>query len=266
MDFVMGSLSAIVFLPFSVFLPFRFCRLMFCATKTLSLPSSISLHPHLRVVALLVTLLPLLAGCERELLLLDPSLQIQGYEVRGVVGDRFGNPIPGVGVTVDYLLEYVNDGPEPLRTYQVPSPGEAITVSVVNRVDQPVFTYAAGTQEPGSFIFIWDQTYPNGQPVPPGAYSVRYVAPAGVRLSYPVLVSGNQVTTTDSLGRYTIRDPELPVDFYPVPDYSSNGTTYYGNLRVTSQVILGFMADGMEVYRTVQLTRDQVVILDARLN
>lgn len=206
------------------------------------------------------------ASCERELLPLDPSLAITGFEIRGTVSDRFGNPIPGVAITVDYLLEYVDDGPEPTRTYTVPSPGETITISVINRNNQVVYSYAPGNQDAGPFTFIWDQTFTGGQYVPPGTYTVRYVTGAGVRLTYEVLVSGTRITTTDSLGRYTVPDIALPVDFYPVPDYASNGTTYYGNLRVTSEVVIGFLVDGMEIFRQVGLSRNRVVFLDARMN
>ncbi len=206
------------------------------------------------------------SSCERELLIFDPALQIQGYEIRGAARDRFGNPVPGVDVTVDYLLEFADDGPEPQRTYQVQSPGEAITVGVVNRSDQFIYTYSAGTLEPGPFSYAWDKRDANGIPAPPGVYHIRYIAAAGVRLTFPVLVSGTRAAVTDSLGRYTIHDMELPVDFYPIPDYSPSGNTYYGNLRVTSEVVLGFVVNGIEVYRTVQLVRDQVVIFDARLN
>lgn len=215
---------------------------------------------------LAASLIPFFSSCERELLVVDPSLQIQGYEVRGTVRDRFGNPISDVDVTVDYLLDYADDGPEPPRTYQVQPPGEAITVGVVNRNDQFIYTYSMGTVEPGSFTYQWDKKDSQGNPAPPGVYHVRYTAAAGVRLTFPVLVSGTRAAVTDSLGRYTIRDMALPVDFYPIPDYSSNDTTYYGNLRVTSEVVLGFLAHGIEVYRTVQLVRNQAVIFDARLN
>ncbi len=206
------------------------------------------------------------ASCERELLPLDPSLSITGFEVRGTVSDRFGNPIPGVAISVDYLLEYVDDGPEPTRTYIVQPPNESITISVVNGNNASVYSYAAGTQIPGSFTYIWDQTSSSGQDVPSGIYTVRYVTGAGVRHSYPVLVSGTRVATTDSLGRYTVPNGSLPVDYYPVPDYSSSGSTFYGNFRVTSEVVIGFSVDGIEVFRTVVVTRNRVVFLDARMN
>jgi hypothetical protein len=182
------------------------------------------------------------------------------------VRDRFGNPVPGVEVRIDYLLEYVDDGPEPQRTYEVPPPGEAITVGVFNRNNQIVYAYSAGVVQPGPFTFSWDKSTLSGAQAPPGVYRVAYTAGPGVRLSFPVLISGGRAALTDSLGRYAVPDLALPVDFYPIPDYSSDGNTYFGNFRVSSEVVLGFLIDGFEVYRTVQLIRDQVVTFDARLN
>ncbi len=205
-------------------------------------------------------------SCERELLPLDPSLIISGYEIRGTVSDRFGNPIYGVDVTIDYTLEWVDNGPEPTRVYQVPSPGELITVVVAGRDGRSVLVESLGMQAPGPFSYVWNGRDGSGQLGLPGVYEVRYQTAAGVRLTYPVLLSGTRVATTDSLGRFTIRDRELPIGFYPVPEYSSSGAVYYGNLRVTNEVILGFAIEGIRSFRTVTLRRDEALIFDTRLD
>lgn len=207
-----------------------------------------------------------LMACERELLPLDPSLIISGYEIRGTVRDRFGNPIFGVDVSIDYTLEWVDNGPEPTRVYQVSSPGESITVVVAGRDGRNVLVEPLGMQAAGPFSYIWNGRDGAGQLALPGVYEVRYQTAAGVRLTYPVLLSGTRVTTTDSLGRFTILDRELPVGFYPVPEYSSSGAVYYGNLRVTNELILGFAIGGIRSYRTVTVRRGQALIFDTRLD
>lgn len=207
-----------------------------------------------------------IVSCERELLPLDPSVVIDGYEIRGTVSDRFGHPIPGVDVTIDYTLEWVNDGPEPSRVYQVPALGESITISVVDRDGRTVFVLPLGVQSGGAFSYVWNGRNANGQFVPPGTYEVRYQSGAGVRLTYPMLVSGTRATSTDSLGRFTVPDRALPIGFYPVPEYSPSGAVYYGNLRVTSDLILGFSIEGLSSYRTVHVRRDEALIFDTRLD
>lgn len=222
-----------------------------------------------RRLATLVVIAILLAGtggCERELLPLDPSHIITGYEVRGVVSDRFGNPIAGVEVSVDYVLEFADDGPEPPRTYQVPPPGDTLTVSVIGRDGRTVLTLPQGPVPPGGFTYRWDGRTASGQPVLPGIYSVRYLSGGVVRNTFPVLVTGTTATVTDTVGRYVIRDRELPIGFYPVPDYSLSGTTYYGNLRITPEVVLGFTIGGLSDYRSVHLQEDRVIIFDTRLD
>lgn len=207
-----------------------------------------------------------LASCERELLPLDPSLIITGYEIRGTVGDRFGNPIFGVDVTIDYTLEWVDNGPEPPRVYQVPSPGESITIVVAGRDGRTVRVESLGMQAAGPFSYLWNGRDGSGQLALPGVYEVRYQTAAGVRLTYPTLLSGTRVATTDSLGRFTIRDRELPVGYYPVPEYSSSGSVYFGNLRVTNELILGFAIEGIRSYRTVSVRSGQALIFDTRLD
>lgn len=205
-------------------------------------------------------------GCERELLPLDPSLVISGYEIRGSVSDRFGHPIPGVEVSIDYTLEWVDEGPEPTRVYQVPSLGESITIVVAGRDGRMVLIEPLGQQSSGPFSYDWDGRDGSGQTALPGVYEVRYQTAAGVRLTYPALLSGTRAATTDSLGRFTIRDRELPVGFYPVPEYSSSGAVYYGNLRVTNELILGFAIEGLRTYRTISVRRGQALIFDTRLD
>jgi hypothetical protein len=204
-------------------------------------------------------------SCERELLPLDPSLIISGYEIRGTVNDRFGHPIAGVEVSVDYELEWVDDGPEPTRVYQVPSVGEAVTIVVAGRDGRMVLVEPLGQRPGGPLLYLWDGRDGSGQWALPGVYEVRYQTAAGVRLTYPVLLSGTRAAVTDSLGRFTIRDPELPVGFYPVPEYSPSGAVYYGNLRVTNELILGFSIEGFGSFRTVSVRRDQALIFDTRL-
>ncbi len=168
-------------------------------------------------------------------------------------------------MSVDYTLEWVDDGPEPTRTYQVPLIGESITVTVVGRDGRTVFAEALGLQSGGPFSYLWSGRTSPGQFAAPGAYEVRYQTAAGVRLTYPYLLSGTIAATTDSLGRFIVRDLQLPIGFYPVPEYSSTGATYYGNLRVTSEVILGFSVGGIKDFRTVNVRRDQALVFATRL-
>lgn len=203
--------------------------------------------------------------CEREIILNDPALKINGYGIEGHVFDRFGNPIPDVDVYLDYGTRFVNNGPEPSKVYTVTGSPENITVLVYTRAGSLYRTIGTYSGITGPFSIDWDKLKQSNEPALPGVYSVRYQVGSNERLSYPVLVYNTQITRTDSTGRYSVTDQNLPVDFYPIPEYSSNGT-FIGNYQITNEVYLQFSSSQGSILRSLLTVKDQLVQFDVRLN
>lgn len=204
-------------------------------------------------------------SCEREIILNDPALKINGYGIEGHVYDHFGNPIPDVDVYLDYGTRFVDNGPEPSKVYTVTGSPENITVLVYTRSGSLYRTIGTYTGVTGLFSVEWDKIGPSSEPALPGVYSVRYYVGSSERLSYPVLVYNTRISRTDSNGRYSIADQYLPVDFYPIPEYSSNGT-YLGNSQITNEVFLEFSSSQGSIPKTLLIVKDQLVQFNVGFN
>lgn len=207
-------------------------------------------------------------GCERQIVTGDTRIETDGYEIRGFVLDRLGNPMPNVEVRVDYdlLLEETDNPPD--RSYSVAPPFESIQVRVHTLSGLLYRSFSPVVAERGEFEYIWDQLTAGGAPAPSGAYYVSYMKGGAEVLRYPILVRDHLVTSTDSVGRYTITDAYLPVDFYPVAQYSGDGTRFFGNYRVSDQVYITFQPLGpiSSIFRAVRVIKDRVVEFDVRYN
>ena len=209
-----------------------------------------------------------ISSCEREIVTGDTRIATNGYEIRGFVLDRLGNPMPNVEVRVDYDLSLEDTGNPPDVSYTVSAPFEAIQVQIHTLSGVLYRSYPTIAAEPGSFLFTWDKLSASGSRATSGVYFVSYVKGGTQVLRYPVLVQDNTVTVTDSVGRYTVGNEYLPIDFYPVARYSGDGTRFFGNYRVSDQVYLTFQPLGpiSSIFRSVRVIRDRVVEFDVRYN
>ncbi|OGU44563.1 MAG: hypothetical protein A2X68_13280 [Ignavibacteria bacterium GWC2_56_12] len=205
-----------------------------------------------------------IAACEREIVVNDPSIQIDGYGVQGIVYDRFGNGVQGVDVYVDYGRRFVDYGPEPSRVYTVVGQQEEITVTIVYSDGSPFAVVATQSGGPGAYEYLWNKRDALGNPAPPGAYFVRYVVGGQTKHSYPVVVFGTKVTESDANGRYSITNRNLPVDFYPVAEYT--GSTYYGNSQITDEIFVFFESSQSTAEYRLTLAKNQLIRKNVGLN
>jgi len=204
----------------------------------------------------------LLPGCEREIITADPGIPTVGYEVRGIVTDRLGNPLPNVKVRLEYdlLLEDANEPQS--RSYLVAGGSELIQIKIFSAAGTLYKSVGPLFAPSGPFEYQWDESGEGGTPAPPGAYYVTYVVSGTEVLSYPVLLQNHVATTTNAVGRYTIPSNLLPVDFYPVPLFSGDNQRFYGNYRVSNILYAYFEPPGtlQSKLQQIQLTRDRVVV------
>ncbi|MBI4428829.1 MAG: hypothetical protein HY562_06890 [Ignavibacteriales bacterium] len=200
-------------------------------------------------------------GCERDIGV-NSSQIISGYRIEGRVIDRIGNPVVKVDVRVFYNYEFVDYNTPPSKEYTVPSPSPSVTVVVRTRLGVTIRTLYSGNPPPGAFVVEWDQKGPNGDDVPSGTYFVHYLSNGASQKSYSVTVEGTIVVRTDSLGQYTIPDENLPIGYYPVPLYSSSETTFYGNHRISSSVLLLFTTSTRSREVNVTVLKDRVTVFD----
>jgi len=207
----------------------------------------------------------LMQACERDIPPVAEPAETIGYQIEGFVLDRLGNPVRGLPVAVYYDYEQVDNGPPPSKVFKASDLTAIVRVTVFDSNDRPLVTlYQGRPNADGELEIDWDQQDAFGNPVPSGAYTVEYIVGGQTKMSYPVVVSGNVVATTDTTGRYIIPDQYLPVDFYPVPLYSADSSSYLGNYRITPYVVLEFRLQPSR-YGYVILTKDQITRLDLKL-
>jgi hypothetical protein len=203
--------------------------------------------------------------CEREVPpgLTGPST-ISGYRIEGFVSDNLGNPVRGIAVALhyDYLLQ--DQGPPPSQIFQVTDPSKTVRVSVLDRASTVVRVLLQGRVNAGPLEVEWDERSSDRNPVPSGVYVVQFEVDGEVKMTYPVTVSGAITARTDSMGHYVIPDINLPVGFYPVPLYGQGGTSFLGNHRISSYVVLEFYLEPRRV-AGLSLTKDQITRYDLRV-
>jgi hypothetical protein len=67
---------------------------------------------------------------------------------------------------------------------------------------------------------------------------------------------------TEALGQFTVLDFNLPIGYQPVPGYSLDGQTFYGNYEILSTVFLKIISGQYEFEQYVGLVHGQVVTKD----
>jgi hypothetical protein len=225
------------------------------------------MNPVVKLLArwhLVSALALLVLACEREIPPVIETESFSGYRIEGIVSDRLGNPVRGVPIALSYDYELVDDAPPPSKTYEVVDENKSIRVAVYDRENRLLRLLFQGHASPGPLLVGWDQSDNIGNPVPSGVYSVQYIVDSQLKMSYPVTVSGAVTARTDSLGHYVIPDKNLPVGFYPVPLYSSDGRSYLGSYRISSYMVLEFQLEPKRAAGVV-LMKDQVTRVDIKV-
>ena len=215
----------------------------------------------MKLVIVFFAFLLVFLGCERDLGF-NTFEVISGYRIEGRATDRIGNPVRNVDVRVFYDYEYMDYNAPPTKEYDVPGSTPTVTVVVRNRAGQLIRTLFSGNPPAGPFVIDWDKKDVNGNDVPSSTYSVHYDVNNVSQKSYTVTVDGTIVTRTDTLGRYTVPGDNLPVGYYPVPIFSSSGSTFFGNHRITSLVRLSFVTPSRSRTVSVTLLKDRVTLVD----
>ncbi len=211
-----------------------------------------------------------LMGCEREIPFTvdrnDDDDEIQGYRIVGKLSDRIGNPLRDVAVSVFYDYVFVDDNAPPTKTYQVEQGSDTVVVQVVDRKGFPLRVLFRDQISPGPLTVEWDEKDAVGNVAPSSVYHVQYLVRNEVKHSYPVTISGTLVTYSDSLGQFTIPDDNLPIDFYPVPLSSSDGSRYLGNHRIIPYVTLRFTAEGINNGAYVSLIKNEIKRIEIKIS
>jgi hypothetical protein len=160
--------------------------------------------------------------------------------IDGIVNDRFRNPLPNVQIRVyfDYQIESFES--EPIRSITVASEGLPVTVIVTTTQMNVRRILYTGTPPVGEFFVSWDGRDSSGVRMRSGVYLVRYLVHDTSAGEYVQAVDGGVLTRTDSIGYYRIGREELPLNYSPVPLYSTSGTAFYGNYRIGRTVGLLF--------------------------
>jgi hypothetical protein len=204
-------------------------------------------------------------GCERDLPYMVPAVQpINGYQLEGYVTDRLGIPVKGLRIALWYGFDPLDNSTPPSRQFFVDDSNKIARVSVVDLNNRLKRVLYEGRARLGFLDYEWDLRDSLGRLLPTGVYMVKFSMNGISNGSYTVVINGAVTAVTDSLGHYSISNDFLPVGFYPAPRYTSDGTRFLGNYRITPFVVLEFY---LTVHRSVALTliQDQVTRFDYRI-
>lgn len=204
-----------------------------------------------------------LSGCERQIPILQ-NQRTNGYEIRGTVTDRIGNPIPGVNVSVDFFWDLVYTDSAATRTYVVADSTVPIQALVVDWSNSVVRVLTQPQRRYGPYEILWDGTDSVGFTMPSGIYYVEYVAGGTTRFSYSQLVGGGVVATTDKGGKYVIPLHNLPIDSATVPYFNASDGSYIGTIIVLNDVLLSFGYPPRMQNLELTLNKNLVTIVDLK--
>jgi hypothetical protein len=202
----------------------------------------------------------LVCGCERQVPVIE-DLRIDGYQIEGTVTDRIGNPIPNVGVRLQYTRESLVIDSVATREYVVTDPNAALQAIVVDSDDRVVPALPTSFYNSGRFTAVWNGRDTSGTIVPSGVYVIQYLVDGIVRYSYRQLVDNGKVTATDPFGRFQITAKNLPIDVYPIPFFRSDGS-FVAFIRITNEMYVWFdlPSRSRATYRTIE--KGRITLID----
>ncbi len=222
-----------------------------------------ALH-RMRAAAIAVpAILTLVSGCRDNPV--EPVPPVATYRVEGTLSDHYGHAIDGAAVYVNYDYSLVDEGPPPQTSCTVTDTTHAVSVNVYNPADVLCRKLFSGPPPSATFQVLWDHTDSSGVVMPSGVYQVRYESGGVTLASYPVVVDGGQVTTTDLQGRFVIPAANLPIGYYPAALYSSDSSYYFGNYSVSAHVYLTFQTSAQSKTIAVNLVQGEAAVLTVLL-
>ena len=216
------------------------------------------------ILSFLTVSLIFISGCDRQMPVGDDQ-SIVGYQIRGKVTDRIGNPIDSVVVILDYNADIV-PGSAVSRQYFVADTTGLIQADVADPNNNIIVVLTSPRKVFGFFQATWNGDDSTGNVAPSGIYQVRYLVNGRVVYSYNQLVSGGVVALTGPDGRFTIPGRYLPIDSTSVPYFSANDSSYLGNLHIANDVVLTFVYSSH--FRQVEQALDLglVTVIDVMFN
>jgi len=192
--------------------------------------------------------------------------QISGYRIEGRVTNNLDEPLPGVDVRLGYDYDYENGDSPPPHAYTVSGGNLPVMVAVFDSRDRLVRVISSGEVEPGTYQTRWDLLDSLGRDVRAGLYEVRSIVGVDTLMVYTVVVDGTVTARSDSAGEFVITQDCLPIGYEPVPLYSADGTVFYGNYRIRSDVFLSFTNAVWTKELTVSVEKDRITPADVVLN
>jgi hypothetical protein len=194
----------------------------------------------------------------REVLPLEISSPITGYQLDGTVTTSNGVPVSGVEVVLYYEKDLTGTQPTDTASVVVRDPTKPVDVAVYTEKLQFVRQLFLGYKPAGVLPpMLWNGTDKNGAPVPSGKYVIRYVVDTAIVKFSPVLVEGHTTTVTDQLGHFTLNADRLPIG--ETFDLYSSTNAYVGTYQVVPSVdIILRTASSRMAYLTIDLLLNQV--------
>lgn len=209
---------------------------------------------------ILILAVLVLASC-RETPLETSLTPTPTFRIEGRVTDRFLNPVTDVDVYLYYNYDFLDMQPVPVLNWYVPDDTKRIDAIVYDHEGTARRTIFSGMRPTGGFYADWDGKDAFGKRLN-GVFQVRYVMDDTVRHYYVRVVDGSVAARTDSTGRYSIGSEQLPIDVYPAPLYSSDGTRFSGNYQIDPKVDLVFVTPLTHSVESVYLFKGYVGQLD----
>jgi hypothetical protein len=219
------------------------------------------MHGHSNYFLLAIIIFIIFNGCNRDSIVQE-NISTTGYQIQGKVIDRYRNPVAGAEIKLFYDYGYLNSDQPPSKDCYIDNDTTIVTVVVYDRNDNPIRILLQRKQPIGNLKIEWDQRDTLGTTVPSGLYWIRYYVGTNMKHEYGEVVEGGRVAMTDALGQFTVLDFNLPIGYQPVPGYSLDGQTFYGNYEILSTVFLKIISGQYEFEQYVGLVHGQVVTKD----
>lgn len=184
-------------------------------------------------------ILCLIFGSCREILPVQVTASINGYELDGILTSASGLPVQGAEVRLFYDYNLVSQTPTDTIPVIVRDSTRIVDIAVYT----PAYTFVRelflGYLPIGPVRrAVWDGLDEAQKPVPSGKYLIRYVVDTAIVKYSTVIVDGHATTTTDVNGKFVIPNNRLPVG--AIADFYYPGGSFAGAFEVIPAVDLEF--------------------------